>query len=121
MDNPILEEKLKNMFENLADELPEDPGREARIRRNVYRQIEREGYFMKKGFMKKTVVTLAAICVLGSITAFAVEKITVRKSIFRRNSPMDTPFPALSRNIMKQPMTMASHSVATRPSTNLSR
>ena len=76
MDDPILEEKLKNMFENRADKLPEDPGREARIRRNVYRQIEREGYSMKKGIMRKTVVALAAICVLGSMTAFAVGKIT---------------------------------------------
>ena len=76
MDDPILEEKLKNMFENRADELPEDPGREARIRRNVYGQIEREGNFMRKGIMRKTVVALAAICVLGSMTAFAVGKIT---------------------------------------------
>lgn len=76
MDDPILEEKLKNMFEKRADELPEDPGREARIRRNVYQQIESEGNFMKKGIMKKTVVALAAICVLGSMTTFAVGKIT---------------------------------------------
>ena len=90
MDDPILEKKLKNMFENRADELPEDPGREARIRRNVYRQIEREGYFMKKGFMKKTIVTLAAICVLGSITAFAVEKITGITSHTNRNDAVYT-------------------------------
>ena len=76
MDDPILEEKLKNMFENRADELPEDPGREAQIRRNVYGQIEREGNFMRKGIMRKTVVALAAICVLGSMTAFGVGKIT---------------------------------------------
>lgn len=56
------------MFENRADELPEDPGREAQIRRNVYGQIEREGNFMRKGIMRKTVVALAAICVLGSMT-----------------------------------------------------
>lgn len=90
MDDPILEKKLKNMFENRANKLPEDPGREARIRRNVYRQIEREGYFMKKRFMKKTIVTFAAICVLGSITAFAVEKITGITSHTNRNDAVYT-------------------------------
>ena len=90
MDDPVLEKKLENMFENRADELPEDPGREARIRRNVYRQIEREEHFMKKGIMKKTIVTLAAICVLGSITAFAVEKITGITSHTNRNDAVYT-------------------------------
>ena len=132
MDDPILEEKLKNMFENRADELPEDPGREARIRRNVYGQIEREGNFMRKGIMRKTVVALAAICVLGSMTAFAVgqitgitshssrydevhtyeqalelQKNTARRSIFQRNSPMATHFPLLSQSIMRPPTTTA--------------
>lgn len=45
---------------------------------------------MKKGIMKKTIVTLAAICVLGSITAFAVEKITGITSHTNRNDAVYT-------------------------------
>lgn len=90
MDDPILEEKLKTMFENHADQFPEDPGREARIRRNVYRQLERKDNFMKKGFIKKAIVTLAAICVFGNITAFAVSKITGVTSHTNRNDSVYT-------------------------------
>ncbi len=90
MDDPILEEKLKTMFENRASEFPEDPEQEARIRRNVYRQIEREGHFMRKGFIKKAVVTLAAICVFGNITAFAVSKIAGVTSHANRNDAVYT-------------------------------
>lgn len=75
MDDPILEKRLKHMFENRAGELPNESVREARIRRNVYEKIESEGNYMKKGFMKKAVVAVAAICVFGSMTAFAIGKI----------------------------------------------
>ena len=75
MDDPILEKRLKNMFESRAGELPDESVREARIRRNVYEKIEREGNYMKKGFMKKAVAAVAAICVFGSMTAFAIGKI----------------------------------------------
>ena len=84
MDDPILEKRLKNMFESRAGELPDESVREARIRRNVYEKIEREGNYMKKGFMKKAVAAVAAICVFGSMTAFAIGKIagiTSRKYI----------------------------------------
>ena len=56
MDDPILEKRLKNMFESRAGELPDESVRKARIRRNVYEKIEREGNYMKKGFMKKASV-----------------------------------------------------------------
>ena len=46
MDDPILEKRLKNMFESRAGELPDESVREARIRRNVYEKIEREGNYM---------------------------------------------------------------------------
>ena len=75
MDDPILEKRLKNMFESRAGELPDESVRKARIRRNVYEKIEREGNYMKKGFMKKAVAAVAAICVFGSMTAFAIGKI----------------------------------------------
>ena len=75
MDDPILEERLKKMFESRAGEFPDESVREARIRRNVYEKIEREGNYMKKGFMKKAVAAVAAICVFGSMTAFAIGKI----------------------------------------------
>ena len=75
MDDPILEKRLKNMFESRAGELPDESVREARIRRNVYEKIEREGNYMKKGFMKKAVAAVAAIYVFGSMTAFAIGKI----------------------------------------------
>ena len=75
MDDPILEKRLKNMFESRAGELPDESVRQARIRRNVYEKIEREGNYMKKGFMKKAVAAVAAICVFGSMTAFAIGKI----------------------------------------------
>ena len=57
MDDPILEKRLKNMFESRAGELPDESVRKARIRRNVYEKIEREGNYMKKGFMKKAVAS----------------------------------------------------------------
>ena len=57
MDDPILEKRLKNMFESRAGELPDESVREARIRRNVYEKIEREENYMKKGFMKKALPT----------------------------------------------------------------
>lgn len=76
MDDPILEEKLKNMFESRAGKLPDESVREARIRRNVYDQIERKETHMRKAFMKKAVAAVAAICVFGSMTAFAIGKIT---------------------------------------------
>ena len=75
MDDPILEKRLKHMFESRAGELPNESVREARIRRNVYEKIESEENYMKKGFMKKAVVAVAAICVFGSMTAFAIGKI----------------------------------------------
>ena len=75
MDDPILEKRLKNMFESRAGELPDESVRKARIRRNVYEKIEREGNYMKKGFMKKAVAAVAVICVFGSMTAFAIGKI----------------------------------------------
>ena len=43
MDDPILEERLKKMFESRAGELPDESLREVRIRKRVYEQIEREG------------------------------------------------------------------------------
>lgn len=54
MDDPILEKRLKNMFESRAGELPDESVREARIRRNVYEKIEREENYMKKGFYEKS-------------------------------------------------------------------
>ena len=53
MDDPILEKKLKKMFECRAEEFPNESVREARVRKNVYEQIERKGYHMKNIFMKK--------------------------------------------------------------------
>ena len=41
MDDPILEKRLKNMFESRAGELPDESVREARIRKRVYEQIDR--------------------------------------------------------------------------------
>ncbi len=76
MDDPILEKKLKKMFERRAEELPNESVREARVRKNVYEQIERKRYYMKNIFIKKMIVTVAALCVLGSMTAFAIGKIT---------------------------------------------
>lgn len=76
MDDPILEKKLKKMFEHRADELPNESVREARVRKNVYEQIERKGHYMKNIFIKKLIVTAAVLCVLGSMTAFAIGKIT---------------------------------------------
>ena len=51
MDDPILEERLKKMFESRAGELPDESLREVRIRKRVYEQIEREETHMKRGFM----------------------------------------------------------------------
>lgn len=76
MDDPILEKKLKKMFECRAEKFPNESVREARVRKNVYEQIERKGYHMKNIFMKKMIVTAAALCVLGSMTVFAIGKIT---------------------------------------------
>ena len=42
MDDPILEERLKKMFESRAGALPDESLREVRIRKRVYEQIERE-------------------------------------------------------------------------------
>ena len=81
MDDPILEKKLKKMFECRAEEFPNESVREARVRKNVYEQIERKGYHMKNIFMKKMIVTAAALCVLGSMTVFAIGKITGVKKI----------------------------------------
>ena len=75
MDDPILEERLKKMFESRAGELPDESLREVRIRKHVYEQIEREETHMKRGFMKKAVIAVAAICVFGSMTAFAIGNI----------------------------------------------
>lgn len=75
MDDPILEERLKKMFESRAGELPDESLREVRIRKRVYEQIEREETHMKRGFMKKAVIAVAAICVFGSMTAFAIGNI----------------------------------------------
>lgn len=76
MDDPILEKKLKKMFECRAEEFPNESVREARVRKNVYEQIERKGYHMKNIFMKKMIVIAATLCVLGSMTVFAIGKIT---------------------------------------------
>lgn len=75
MDDPILEERLKKMFESRAGEVPDESLREVRIRKRVYEQIEREETHMKRGFMKKAVIAVAAICVFGSMTAFAIGNI----------------------------------------------
>ena len=75
MDDPILEKKLKKMFECRADKFPNECVSEARVRKNVYEQIERKGHYMKNIFIKKMIVTAAALCVLGSMTAFAIGKI----------------------------------------------
>ena len=75
MDDPILEERLKKMFESRAGELPDESLMEVRIRKHVYEQIEREETHMKRGFMKKAVIAVAAICVFGSMTAFAIGNI----------------------------------------------
>ena len=58
MDDPILEERLKKMFESRAGELPDESLREVRIRKRVYEQIEREETHMKRGFMKKAVMCI---------------------------------------------------------------
>ena len=76
MDDPILEKKLKKMFECRADKFPNECVSEARVHKNVYEQIERKGHYMKNIFIKKMIVTAAALCVLGSMTAFAIGKIT---------------------------------------------
>ena len=47
MDDPILEERLKKMFESRAGELPDESLREVRIRKRVYEQIEREETHMR--------------------------------------------------------------------------
>ena len=40
MDDPILEKKLKKMFESRANEFPNESLLEARVRKNVYEQAK---------------------------------------------------------------------------------
>ena len=87
MDDPILEKKLKKMFECRADKFPNECVSEARVHKNVYEQIERKGHYMKNIFIKKMIVTAAALCVLGSMTAFAIGKsriFTARRGTYIR-------------------------------------
>ena len=90
MDDPILEERLKKMFESRAGELPDESLREVRIRKRVYEQIEREETHMKRGFMKKAVIAVAAICVFGSMTAFAIGNIAGVTSQDRKSTRLNS-------------------------------
>lgn len=73
MDDFILEKRLKETLEKKAEEVRAEVPAEYRIRPEVYRRIE-EAEYMKHIKLKKIVVVTAAICIFGSISAFALGK-----------------------------------------------
>lgn len=73
MDDFILEKRLKETLEKKAEEVCADALAKERIRTEVYRKIK-EVNGMKQKNMKKIVLVAAAICIFGSITAFALGK-----------------------------------------------
>lgn len=65
---------IKSTLDSKADHVRMSPDLEYKIRRNIY-ESKKEEKVMKIGMMKKAAVTLAAVCVLGSITAVAAGKV----------------------------------------------
>ncbi len=61
---------LKSVLDSQADHVRMSPGLEYRIRQTVY-EIGKEKTKMKNGRKRKFAVALAAVCLLGSITAVA--------------------------------------------------
>lgn len=75
MDDFILEKRLKETLERKAEEVCADALAERRIHAEVCRKIEEAEYMKHSNKAKKAAfAAAAAICILGSITAFALGK-----------------------------------------------
>lgn len=74
MDNFILENKIRDTLNHKADEVEADFFAAERIRAAVYQRLEETS--MKKKNWKKTAAAVAAICMIGSMTALGVGRIS---------------------------------------------
>lgn len=70
-----LERELGRILSQKACALQPDQEQTARMQRRVHRKIEEEA-MMKHWNMKRMILTAAAICVLGSMTAIAAGRVT---------------------------------------------
>lgn len=66
---------LKSTLDSQADHVRMSSGLEYRIRQSIY-ENGKEKYVMKMGKKKKIAIALAAVCILGSITAAAAGKVS---------------------------------------------
>lgn len=73
MDDSILEKKIRETLEKKSEEARVDALTSQRIRAKVYEAIEEERNMKHKNW-KKVAVAVAAICIMGSITAVALTK-----------------------------------------------
>lgn len=72
MDNSVLEKKIKEALEKKAGEIPMDEFCLQTMQTEVFEKIDKEEKIMKFGKWKKVMFAAAAICVLGSVTAFGL-------------------------------------------------
>lgn len=73
MDDSILEKKIRDTLEKKSEEACVDTLTSQRIRAKVYGAIEEERNMKHKNW-KKVIVAVAAICIMGSITAVALTR-----------------------------------------------